>query len=139
MQTIVNLLQSNPLLIDIWRGVIWLCAVYLLLLGFVIFLRRDFALRFLGSFATTIGFNTLEVVLRFIAGLAFMGLSTELKYSAVAFGFGAVLCITALVMLALPMTHRHYGKWAIKFVTPIISFVGLSSIVLGGFLIYLMI
>lgn len=138
MQNIIDLLQSHSALPIVWRGVLWIAAGYLFILGLTIFVRRDIALGFLHGFASTVAFNTLEAVLRFVAGLAFMGASTEMQYPLIAFVFGAILSVTAIAMLLLPMAHRRYGKWAIKFVTPILPFVGISSIALGGFLIFLM-
>ncbi|MEM7610511.1 MAG: hypothetical protein AAF270_02455 [Pseudomonadota bacterium] len=131
IQTIVDGLQFGPTASDIWLWLVRLCAAYLVGLGMVVFWRRSLALRFLGGFAATLRANTLESVLRFAAGIAFLGASPAMRTPGFFVVFGTVLAVSALGMLLLPGAHKRYASWAVPLAQRIATLLGTVSIILG--------
>jgi hypothetical protein len=91
MDSIVQALRQHDALIWTWRLIVWAAAVYLIVLGALIFARPAIVHRFFGGLASSWGVNFLEAVLRIFVGLAFMGVSPETKLPLMFFSFGAIL------------------------------------------------
>ncbi|MFZ1992149.1 MAG: hypothetical protein WAW96_20535 [Alphaproteobacteria bacterium] len=119
-------------MVPMWRLVVWACAAYLLILGAMVFIRPAAAIRFLDGLASSRPLNSLEAVLRLIAGLAFMGASPEMKHSAVFFWFGALLAATAIPMMFLYDLHRRFRPQVGPLVRRFLAVYGIIAIALGA-------
>lgn len=132
MNEIVQILTQHGALVPMWRLVVWACAAYLLILGAMVFIRPAAAIRFLDGLASSRPLNSLEAVLRLIAGLAFMGASPEMKHSAVFFWFGALLAATAIPMMFLYDLHRRFRPQVGPLVRRFLAVYGIIAIALGA-------
>ena len=135
-EAVIAVLYVNNGLADVWRWVVVASAAFLIALGLMFFTARNFALRFMDGFATSILTNSLEAFLRFIAGLGIMGASPEMRFSSAFFWFGAFLSVTAIAMVFLLKLHRSYGERVKPLIHKIAPFYGVSSIAMGGFLLW---
>ncbi len=140
METVTDILRSNAALIEFWRLAVGLSAAFLIALGVTVLILPRLALKFLDGYASSVWLNTVESILRFAAGLAFMGIAPETKLPVVFFAFGAILALTAIPMLFLPGLHKRYGVWSKKIVRRILPFYGVcalllsAGVILGAFL-----
>ncbi len=132
MNEIVQTLTQHEALSWAWRLIVWAAAVYLMILGALIFVRRAIVHRFLDGFVSSKGVNFLEAALRLIVGLAFMGVSPETKLPLVFFGFGVVLAATAIPMMLFYKFHKRQATWSITFAKRILPLMGACAIVLGA-------
>jgi len=132
MNGIVRILTQQGALAPVWRLVVWACAAYLIILGAAIFIRPAVALRYLDGFASSRLLNTLEAVLRFIAGLAFMGGSPEMKYASPFFWFGALLAVTAIPIMFFYDLHNRFRPQVGPLVRRFLAVYGIIAIALGA-------
>jgi len=136
MADISRFLHQDGILFPLWATVIWAFSGFLILLGLAIFLQPQAARRFLMGYARTVRINSLEAGLRFLAGIAFMGIAPVLAFSRLFFIFGAILAVTAVFMALLPGLHRRWGVWAKAFTLRILPVYGGVSLLLGIFIVY---
>ena len=136
MTQIVDALNFSDLMTTVWVICIWAAAVFLVALGLAIFLRRESATKFLQGYASSFTVNTLEALLRFLVGIAFVGGSIETKFPVAFFAFGVMLAITAIPILLFPKLHQQFARWAIPFAIHILPGYGAGSILLGALVIY---
>lgn len=139
MNEVVQVLTQHQTLSPMWRLVIWACVAYLLILGAMIFVRPAAAIRYLDGFASSRLLNSLEAVLRFVVGLAFMGVSPEMKYSAVFFWFGALLAVTAIPIMFFYDLHRRFRPQVGPLVRRLLAVYGIIAIALGAVLAWALI
>ena len=132
MNDVVQMLTQHGALLPMWRLVIWACVAYLLVLGAMIFIRPAAAIRYLDGFASSKPLNSLEAVLRLIAGLAFMGASPEMKHSAVFLWFGALLAVTAIPIMFFYDLHRRFRPQVGPLVRRFVAVYGIIAIALGA-------
>lgn len=132
----VEWLQFGGSATPAWLWLVRCAALYLLGLGVSVFQQRELALRFLGGFAATTRANSLESVLRFAAGVAFIGASPQMRAPALFAVFGAVLAVTAIPMLLLPGVHKHYAAWAVPFAQRIAPLFGALALMLGALILF---
>ena len=132
MNEIVQMLTQHGALVPMWHLLVWACAAYLTILGMVIFIRPAAAIRYLDGFASSKVLNSLEAVLRFIAGLAFMGASPDMKHSAVFFWFGALLAVTAIPILFFYELHRRFRPQVGPLVRRFVAVYGIVAIALAA-------
>ena len=136
MSQIVDALNASNVLTIFWLSCLWVAAGFLLVLGLAIFFQKQRAVKFLGGYASSITINTLEALLRFLAGIAFVGASIYTKFPIVSFAFGVMLAVTAIPILLLPKLHSHFARWAIPFAIRILPVYGAGAILLSGLLVY---
>lgn len=134
-ETATGFLRANSSFATVHEGIVLLFALFLMGLAVLIFIRRAAALTFLSKFASTPSVNALEAVLRFLAGIGFMGASPKLQFSAIAFYFGLLLAATAVPMLFLPKLHARYGEWSMKVLPKILPFYALAALSMGVFIL----
>ena len=114
------------------------CAIYLVVLGLVALLDPKRALRFLRKFAQTRRVNAIEALCRIVAGLAFVNLAPELPASGVILGFGLVLIVSAIAMLALPDLHRRFADRVVPGIARFVPLVGIVSLGMGAMLVLIL-
>ena len=139
MEFITNILRGGGQFTDLWRAGVILSALYLIGLGATGVVKPSAAAKFLRGFAKNPAVNLLESVLRGYAGLSFMGASPDMRYPALAFWIGAVLFLTAIPMAFLSGPHKQYSRWANNFIKPILPIIAIASLLLGGFIFYMLI
>jgi hypothetical protein len=132
MSEIAQALNQTEALALAWRLIAWVSVAYLVVLGILIFTRRQIAERFLDGFVSSERVNLLEATLRLIAGLAFIAVSPEAKLPIALFGFGAVLAGSAVMMTFLYRAHKRYAGWAIPFAKRILPLIGIAAFALGA-------
>src|SRR5690349_15567850 len=131
MDQVVQALTQHEWLSWAWRLVVWACVAYLLALGLMIFLRPSAVFRFFEGFASSARINTLEAVLRFIIGLAFMGASRDMKFPVAFFGFGTMMAVTAIPLMFLHRFHKAQEVWVMPLVRRILPLMGVIAIAFG--------
>lgn len=136
MDTLIHGLQQKGLLTDLWRALIMIAAIFLLLFGGTALARPAKARNFLAGYASTAKLNALEAILRFIAGLAFIGGAPILKFSQFYLAFGIILAVTAVPMFFLHKQHQKFAAWAVPFAVKILPLYGMMSLIFGGFILY---
>ena len=133
---VVALLNQHQALSLVWMALVWVCAIYLIVLGVMTFVRPALVRRFLEGYAASQRLNALEAGLRLLAGLAFMGASPAMHWSLAFFWFGVVLAASAIPMLFLYQTHKRYAVWAIPFAKRILPLYGVLALSLGGLVVW---
>ena len=93
-------------------------------------------MKLLRSYASSVKINTLEALLRFLAGIAFIGASAQTKLPVAFFAFGMMLAATSVPILLLPKLHRQFASWAIPFAVRILPLYGAGSMLLSALFIY---
>ncbi len=136
MSEITSFVQGGGALTGLWQIVVLAAVCYLLVLGVAAYVRPALSRRFLAGFAATRTANTVESLLRLLAGVAFIGASPDMRLSELFFWFGVVLAVTAVPMLLLPGLHGRYAKWAVPFAQHILPFYGAGAVGLGMFIAY---
>lgn len=136
MSEITSFVQGGGALTGLWQIVVLAAVGYLLVLGVAAYVRPALSRRFLAGFAATRKANTVESLLRLLAGVAFIGASPGMRFSELFFWFGVVLAVTAVPMLLLPGLHGRYAAWAVPFAQRILPFYGAGAIGLGLFIAY---
>ena len=134
-QVVRTLTQYEPLGL-VWRLIVWTCAVYLLVLGALVFTRPAVVHRFFGGLAASWRVNFLEAALRLIAGLAFMAVSPETKLPLVFFWSGALLAATAIPMMFLYRFHKSQAVWVIPFTRRFLPLMGIVAIAVGALIVW---
>lgn len=113
-----------------------LTGVYLIGLGVGLFLSPPRATRFLGGFASSASTHYLELVLRFIAGVAVLLSAPRMLFSGFFVIFGWVLVVTTIGLFAVPWQwHRRFAQWGVPYATRNVSLVAGASLVFGVFVI----
>jgi hypothetical protein len=134
MDYVTEALRLHPLLVWLWRFVVFAGVAYLMILGALIFIRPALVMRFFEGLAVTGRVNFLEALLRIIVGVALVGTSPETKAPVFFFGFGAVLVLTSIPLMFLHELHRRQAVWVIPLVRRILPLMGLVAIALGAFI-----
>lgn len=107
-------------------------AAYLVVLGASALYRPALAERFLGGHATTRTLHLLELVLRVVAGAAFVVSAPFLALGSVVAVFGWVLVGTSLVLAITPWRlHQRFAAWSVPQALRYLPMIGMASIV-GG-------
>ena len=109
-------------------------AAYLIVLGLIALLDRGRAFRFLRGFAQTRRANAVEAACRITVGVAFIVLAPDLPLRPAFLGFGWVLVLSAIAMLALPDLHRRFADRVVPAIALFLPLIGLVSLAAGSFL-----
>lgn len=115
--------------------IILLFGIVIVLLGVAIFVAPDSIFGLIIGHAESLGLHVLAVVGRFVMGIAFITYAGESHYP-VAFQVLGWLTITVAIILGIMGRSRFKGlmTWGLSLAAPFGRFVGVVSILLGGFL-----
>jgi len=91
--------------ISIW--IVALFGIYMCCTSFIILLKPRKAQAILRKFASTNFINYLEITIRMIVGIALIQCTATCKSPEVFSVFGWFLCITALILYAVPRKWHH--------------------------------
>ena len=117
--------------------VIVLFGLYLVSLLILTILRKEDAVSYFSSFASSAKAHYLEQVLRLIVGIAMLTYSKSMLYEHVFQIFAWTLILSTIVLLFIPWTwHNKLGKWVIPVTIRNLKFYALSAALLGGFILY---
>jgi hypothetical protein len=114
-------------------AVVFLSGLYLVALGLLSLLRPSQASGFLLGFATSARTHYLELVLRMLAGFAFV-----IEFSTQAFElpfhvFGWLLVGTTACLFLVPWQwHRRFAQWAVPQAIRYLGLVAFVSLALGA-------
>ncbi|HCT56408.1 MAG TPA: hypothetical protein DGD08_04255 [Gemmatimonas aurantiaca] len=112
---------------------VFLVALYLLLLGGGALVRPETAKRFLGRLATTQRLHFTELGLRVVAGAAFVLSAPQMTWARSIAVFGWVLVGTSILLALIPWRyHQRFAAWAVPQAMQHVALVGVASLV-GGF------
>lgn len=116
--------------------IVLLVGVFQLGLAAVCFFAPKRAVGFLGAFASSSKAHYLEMVLRLVAGAAFVIHSPDVRFPTAFLIFGWALIASTAVLLILPW--RMHQRFAEKYAAPVIRqprLIGVFALVLGGFIL----
>lgn len=117
--------------------IVLLVGVFQLGVATVCFFAPKRAVAFLGAFAGSSKTHYLEMVLRLLAGAAFVIHSPEMRFPTAFLIFGWVLIALTAVLLILPW--RMHQQFTEKYAAPVIRqarLIGVFALALGGFTLY---
>lgn len=126
------IVQALAPLIVAWRVVVWICAGALLAVGTVAFVRPSAIHRFIDGFVTASRVDFLELGVRLIVSVAFVGASPATKLPRLFFWFGAGVALTAIPMLLVHRLQRRHAARAAPFAKRIVPVMAAFAIALGG-------
>lgn len=111
------------------------------LVGLALFIAADGerARRFLEKFASSFRAHVFEQALRLVAGWAFLGYSSEMRYSTVFQAFGWALVLSAGVLLVLPWRlHQRFAALTVPALTRHMGLFGGAAFILGAAILFAM-
>ena len=118
-------------------AVVLLSGLYLLALGTASLLAPARASRFLLGFASSSSVHFAELLLRFIAGAGFVLYAPRMIFPGTFNFFGWLLLVTTGGLLVVPWRwHHRFAQRAVPLFTGHIAWVGLVSLVIGGFILW---
>ncbi|MGQ0798674.1 MAG: hypothetical protein ACT4NL_00980 [Pseudomarimonas sp.] len=118
-------------------AVVALFGVYLIGLGVACLALPTTASRFLLGFASSPTLHLLEMVIRIGFGAAFVLAAPALRPSPVFVGFGWLLVVTSILLLAVPWRwHRRFAEQSVPRALQFLHLIGLSSVCIGGFILF---
>ncbi len=120
------------LLLPLWLAILWATTAYLAVLGISVLFIPARAYDFLAGFAQTPRANIIEAVLRFLVGLAFAGAAPHLPFPVAMIGVGAMLIVTASMLVMAPNLHRRFAARAVQAIAPAFALFGIASIGLAA-------
>jgi hypothetical protein len=114
-------------------GVVLLAGLYFVALAAVALLAPARAASFLLGFAGSARLHYLELVLRCIAGAAFVLQAPQMRFGDAFALFGWMLLLTTAGLVLVPWRrHRAFARRAVPYATRHLALVGIASAVLGG-------
>ena len=118
-------------------AVVVIVGLYFIALGATALLAPAIAKRFLLGFASSPLTHYLELTVRLIVGGALLVQSPRMHFSALLELFGWVLVVTTACLLLIPWQwHHHFARYAVPKAIRYLTLIGLSSIVLGSFVVF---
>lgn len=126
------------LIIQVLSGIVILAfCVFLIGLAAVIVIKPDRAEVFLNSYASSARAHYTEQVARLIVGTALVVFAPSMWYSNLFNLFGWIILVTTVGLLLIPWQwHHRFGERVIPLAIRYIKFYGLSSLLLGVFILY---
>ncbi|MEO8002401.1 MAG: hypothetical protein ABI644_11035 [Arenimonas sp.] len=117
--------------------VVLLAGLYLLILALVAFLKPEKASGFLLGFASSASFHYLELSIRMVIGVAFVVRAPLTMFPEILTIFGWVLIGTTACLFLIPWQwHQKFSKWSVPQALRQLNLVAISSLALGGFIIF---
>ena len=124
--------MDSALFTNVALGVVLLSASFLIALASVSFFAPVLARHFLMGFAATPVRHFVELTLRLVVGVAFIGSAGSMTAGPVFLVFGWVLVGTTIGLALIPwQTHRRFAQRAVPLAAKYISLLGIASLV-GG-------
>ena len=109
----------------------------LITLLIVTLLKKEFAITFLSSFASSAKAHYIEQLLRLIAGLGLLIYSDNMLFPDLFGIFGWVLIATSASLIIMPWKwHNKFGKRAIPFVIRNLVLYAVSASIMGLVIMY---
>lgn len=114
-------------------GIVLLSGLYLVGLGLLSLLRPSQASGFLLGFARSARAHYLELLLRMLAGFAFVIESPKQAFELPFYVFGWLLVGTTACLLLIPWQwHRRFAQWGVPQAIRYLGLVGFVSVALGA-------
>jgi len=114
-----------------------LFGVYLILLLIMVIYKKEKAINFFSSFASSPKAHYLEQSLRMIAGIAVLLYSQKMLYPSIFKYFGWLLIGVSILLFLTPWKlHNKYGEWAIPLTIKYILLYGILAFALGTFIVF---
>jgi hypothetical protein len=112
--------------------IVMLAGLYLVALAAMAYVAPARATRFLGGFAQSPGRHYVELLLRLLAGSAFVLHAPRTRFSAAFTLFGWLLVITTLALLFLPWTwHQRFARHAVASAVRLLPLLAVAALALG--------
>lgn len=117
--------------------IVVLAAFYLIGLAVASVISPTHTRRFLESFASTAGVHYLEMLVRLLVGIAFIGYSPHMLWPKAFWVFGWLLVISTAVLMLIPWRwHRRFARKVVPPITRHTWLFGLVSLPLGGGILF---
>lgn len=121
------MLEHAPLVVVLCAG------LFLLVLGLACLLRPGQAARFLAAFASTPAKHALELILRLIAGAAFVAAAPSMAWPAAFAILGWVLIATTVALALVPWkVHRALAGRVVPRKVAHLRMLGIASLAAAG-------
>lgn len=118
-------------------ALVLLAGIFMAGLGAACLFAPALARRFLLGFASSMALHFLELAIRLVVGGALLVVAPSMAYPRVFAAAGAVLVITTVVLALVPWRwHRHFAQRTVPGVLRFLPWLGLSSMSLGGFVVF---
>jgi uncharacterized protein YjeT (DUF2065 family) len=114
-----------------------LAGLFLVALGLLSWARPSLAGRFLRGLAGTAARHYLELVVRWLIGLAFVHAAPAMPGAVVFALAGWVLVVTTMLMFLVPWQHhRRFAQWAVPMALPYLPLLGLAALAGGAAILW---
>ncbi len=111
--------------------------IYLISLLIISILRKDTAISYFSSFASSAKAHYFEQALRLLVGWGLLMYSENMHFSFIFYYFGWLLIATTVVLIITPWRwHHRYGKWAIPLTIKYLKIYAIAACLLGFFILY---
>lgn len=118
------------------HAVVVLIAIYFVGLGVISLFLPSIGSRFLLGFADTLLKHYLELLVRFVAGGAFILHAPHMMFPGTFGLFGWILLVTTACLLFVPWTwHRRFARTTVPRAIRYVRLIGISSVGLGVFVL----
>ncbi len=112
--------------------VVAVAAVYLITLGVTAAIQPARAKRFLEAHASTARLHAIELVLRLVAGTAFVGAAPRMRGADLVTLGGWILVATTLALAVIPWrAHHRFAAWSVPMATRSMPLVAVGALA-GG-------
>lgn len=109
---------ESPALTMLATATVTVVVLFLFAQGVLALWRPDWVRAFLGGFAASARAHFLELLLRILAGLAFVQLAPGSAWPPALHAFGLLLIVTSTLLLFVPWRlHRRFAAWAVPMAT----------------------
>lgn len=114
-----------------------LLGIYLISLPIITLLKKEMAVRYFSSFASSARAHYLEQVLRLIVGWSMLSFSPSMLFAQFFEMFAWILIVSTVVLIVVPWTwHNKLGKRVIPLTIRNLKFYAGSAALLGVFILY---
>ena len=114
------------------QATLLLVALYFLVLGAVSLVMPSRASSFLLGFATTSRKHYIELIARFLVGLALLTTAPRSSNSTALLAFGWLLLVTTGVMALVPWrTHQRFAQASVPRALRFLPLIGIASLAFG--------
>ncbi|MEP0985657.1 hypothetical protein [Ekhidna sp.] len=133
----LNNIRSIPLLYYLSGIITSLFGLYLVLLLAIAAIKKNTAIRYFSTFASTAKAHYLEQIIRIIIGSSLLIFSSEMLGTWYYYYFGWLLVGTSILLLIIPwQVHHRFGKWAIPLTIKYIWLYASIAAILGMIILY---
>lgn len=127
----------QQILIFLAGGIVVLCAIWLIGLAVVAFVKPNSVKNFFDKFASSAFTHFLEMFLRLLVGAAFVIYAPQMKFAFVFTAFGWLLIVTTAVLIFVPWRlHRKFADRSLPMMYKWMPVFGVVSFLGGVFVLY---